>query len=69
MVEQHPELLGIADCISGHHGFKAIGAHRIILDASGGRPDDADPQRSLDAIILPSREGTSTILSRCREFP
>ena len=37
--EPHPDLMGSALVLVGHHGYREIGEHQIILDVSGGNDD------------------------------
>lgn len=48
----HPELIGIAVLVSGHHGKFYQLEDRYIIDASGGRPA---ANRPIQALVLPQK--------------
>jgi hypothetical protein len=53
----HPELVGRALLVSGHHGYTQQSGDRLIVDTSGGRYGDENP---IEAVVLPCRRLVSS---------
>jgi hypothetical protein len=57
---QHPDLVGRAVQVSGHHHIKSVLEDRVIIDTSGGYPG-ASEANPLEAIVFPSRAIVSSL--------